>query len=330
LLRNRHTLVMAFVLFAWGASAEAQTSTAEERALAFLQREVPRWSRKNHCFSCHNNGDGARALYAGLRAGFAIAPTATQDTTAWLSDPERWEHNGGDGPFSDKRLARLQFTTALAAARRAGAVRDQRPLLRAAAGLAQDQAEDGSWPIEGENEPGSPVVYGRLLATFLARESLRAADPAAFRKPIDRGGRWLLGQQIKTVTDASVMLMVTAAVPSPRSPDIRKRCIALLRRAQADSGGWGPFVKSPPEVYDTALALIGLNGIREAPPVRTLIARGRAYLIGEQQADGSWIETTRPPGAESYAQRISTCGWATMALLETRSMSLPGADDPKP
>ena len=41
----------------------------EGRALAFLCREVPRWSRENHCFSCHNNGDAARALYAGDRIG---------------------------------------------------------------------------------------------------------------------------------------------------------------------------------------------------------------------------------------------------------------------
>ncbi len=45
--------------------------------------------------------------------------------------------------------------------------------------------------------------------------------------------------------------------------------------------------------------------------------RGRAFLIAEQRADGSWPETTRPTGGESYAQRISTAGWAAMALLLT-------------
>ena len=36
--------------------------TPEEKAVAFLSREVPRWSRQKHCFSCHNNGDAAQAL----------------------------------------------------------------------------------------------------------------------------------------------------------------------------------------------------------------------------------------------------------------------------
>src|SRR4029077_11876182 len=93
--------------------------------------------------------------------------------------------------------------------------------------------------------------------------------------------------------------------------------IDLLRRGQADDGGWGPYVTSPPETFDTALALLGLAKSGGSDQARRMIARGRAFLIVRQQDDGSWIETTRPPGAESYAQRISTTGWATLALLAT-------------
>ena len=39
-------------------------STAESRALAYLASEVPRWSRENKCYSCHNDGDAARAARA--------------------------------------------------------------------------------------------------------------------------------------------------------------------------------------------------------------------------------------------------------------------------
>lgn len=51
--------------------------------------------------------------------------------------------------------------------------------------------------------------------------------------------------------------------------------------------------------------------------MKAMIARGRKFLIKEQHDDGSWPETTRPPGNASYAERISTAGWATMALLAT-------------
>jgi hypothetical protein len=41
-------------------------------------------------------------------------------------------------------------------------------------------------------------------------------------------------------------------------------------------------------------------------------------LLARQATDGSWPATTRPPGVESYAQQLSTTGWATLALLATR------------
>jgi hypothetical protein len=45
------------------------------------------------------------------------------------------------------------------------------------------------------------------------------------------------------------------------------------------------------------------------------IAKGKAFIESQQRPDGCWPETTRPAGQESYAQRISTTGWALLALL---------------
>jgi hypothetical protein len=294
--------------------------TAEARAVEFLVREVPLWPRENHCFSCHNNGDAARALYEASRAGLRVPAEAMAGTTAWLTRPSGWDHNGGDGPFSDKRLARVAFTSALAAATRTGSNRDRAALQDAALGLARDQAEDGSWTLEGEPSPGSPAAYGRALATFLARESLAAADPARFRGAIGRADGWLMRREPVTVADASVGLMVIAtAAESPASAARRREALDLLRRAQADDGGWGPYVTSPPETFDTSLALLALARCGDASdPVRRMIARGRAFLVAGQREDGSWAETTRPSGGTSYAQRISTTGWAALALLATR------------
>ncbi len=311
-------IVTLFLLPTVVLAAEPRRQGPEERALAFLAVEVPRWSRENHCFSCHNNGDAARALYAGLQAGYAIPPSALAETNNWLGNAERWEHNGGEGPFSDKRLARLQFTAALASATDAGQARAPENFKRAAARLARDQSPDGSWPLEGETEPGSPTTYGPFLATYVARESLQAADHVRFRGAIDRAGHWLDGHEARSIMDVSVALLVSAGSASPRAIEARRRCLDRLRKAQSDDGGWGPFAVSPPENFDTALALIALVRIESPTATRGLIARGRGFLIARQQADGSWLETTRPPGAESYAQRISTTGWAALALIATR------------
>ena len=194
----------------------------EARAVAFLSREVPRWSRENHCYSCHNNGDAARALYQASRAGIDVPPASLADTTRWLSRPAGWDHNGGDGPFSDKRLARIVFTTSLQTALATRWIEDRAPLVRAAELLALDQVADGSWPLEGEEGTGSPATYGRPLATLLARDSLASADNGRYRAAIDRANGWLSRQELLTIADASVCLLAGGKLP-PVSVDRYQR-----------------------------------------------------------------------------------------------------------
>jgi Squalene-hopene cyclase C-terminal domain len=326
-------LAISVVLFFIGRLAGDQVAparpTSEAKAVAFLSREVPRWSRRNHCFSCHNNGDAARALLQAAQAGYGVPADALDETIAWLEKPGEWEHNGGKGPYSDKRLARVAFTAALATAVFTGRVQNRSALVEAAGRLAIDQAADGSLPIEGDDAASAPATYGRPLATLLSRQSLAAADPVRFRASIDRADIWLQKLKVQTVTDASVSLLAFAAAKRPVPADRQNRSLDLIARAQAQDGGWGPDSFSPPEPFDTALALLALSKCASTAPVQLLIARGRKFLIAEQQGDGSWTETTRPPGNVSYAERISTTGWATMALLATAAPR-PPLDSPAP
>src|SRR5437763_16050575 len=105
--------MLTVALLVWSALPDAKAAlhaaTPEGRAVAFLSREVPQWSAENKCYSCHNNGDAARALYAAKRLGRPVGDAALADTTRWLSKPAGWDKNGGDGEFNDKRRANLQF-----------------------------------------------------------------------------------------------------------------------------------------------------------------------------------------------------------------------------
>jgi hypothetical protein len=66
------------------------------------------------------------------------------------------------------------------------------------------------------------------------------------------------------------------------------------------------------------VAVLALAAQERTAETDAMLLAGRKYLLAEQLDDGSWIETTRPSGARSYAQRLSTSGWATLALLATR------------
>lgn len=297
---------------AFSLQAPRQVSSAESRAVAFLAKEVPAWSRNNRCFSCHNNGDGARALYLAKKDKIHFPSDAISDTTAWLMQPDRWDKNKVELRFSDKRLADIQFASALQAALEAGQVTSNRPLQIAASKLVKGQSADGSWPVDTGAPAGSPATYGTSLATAMAVRYLSQMTPRNFEAAIKNGKEWLRKSKPTSVPAAAARVLAGA--------DQTGKGGDYLLRAQLPAGAWGPYVDSPPEVFDTALALLALHEIaqRDRKPTMTLVLnRGRKYLIGQQEADGGWQATTRPSGSESYAQRISTTAWATLALLKS-------------
>src|SRR4051794_35289309 len=125
LRRGRFGLLSLALLFA-GCSSFPHTpdpaNLAEKRAVGYLSREVPAWSKANGCFSCHNNGDGARALYLASQKGYRLQPQILEATTRWLKTPALWNENKGDPGFNDQRLANLQFAASLRAAVKADAI----------------------------------------------------------------------------------------------------------------------------------------------------------------------------------------------------------------
>lgn len=298
-------------------------SAAESRALAFLAREVPRWQSENHCFSCHNNGDAARALYMARRLSRAVDPQALRETSAWLARPGEWRNNGGDPRAADHRLAAIQFASALAAASDAGPLEagkktappDDTPLVAAGQLLVKFQRPDGSWQVDDAGQLGSPATYGTPLATWSARQVLVKAGGLRFRESIAKADRWLSNLRPRSVLDAGVALMYLES-QGPPSADQQRMLIDLLIEWQTARGGWGPYRGSPPQVFDTAIALVALSGF-ENDAARQAVASGRQWLLDQQLEEGSWPETTRPAGSQSYAQRISTTAWATIALLAT-------------
>jgi hypothetical protein len=168
----------ALVLRASSQSQSPSSSgSAEARAVAYLAREVPAWRREHPCYSCHNNGDAARALVAALERKHDVR-AAVDDTLKWLAAPRRWESNaGGEGGGDDKVLARIQFAHAATAAAAASLI-SKDALREAATIVSVDQQRDGSWQLDSSDSIGSPATYGTTLATVFARRTLAAAAPS--------------------------------------------------------------------------------------------------------------------------------------------------------
>jgi hypothetical protein len=317
-------MALAAVALASATVARAQADpggAAEAKAIAYLAREVPRWRQENACYSCHNNGDAARALIVGLQRRHAVRP-AIEDTLGWLSDPSRWQSNpGGKGGGDDKRLARIQFASATVTASTASLV-PQAAVEAAAALVASDQRDDGSWQLDASTSIGSPATYGTPLATAVALRVLSESRALSRSAAIARGRAWLRGVDPVNVPDAVAIILMAH---TREDVDRQRAALEFLKRAQGRDGGWGAYTTTASEPFDTAIAMLALTEISKRPPgeaqvyspseLQSALDRGRGFLIREQLSDGSWPETTRPARQESYAQRISTTAWAVLALM---------------
>jgi len=310
------TLLCGLVLGCSSNSAPVHASkelAAERKAVAFLQREVPAWRRINGCFSCHNNGDGARALFIAISKGHRVNSKSIADTLSWLSKPQQWDHNKGDPGFSDQRLADIQFAAALVSAVDAK-VATSSALLDAAKRVSAGQDKSGEWPIDRGNPVGSPATYGSALATFMAAQVLQRTP--GYSAQLERARAKLNQIKPNAPVSAAVVLLSAEGRGHTNAPS----ALRLIEKSQTSDGGWGPYADSPPEPFDTAVVLIALGSVKHEWNGNTLnsILRGREFLLREQLNDGSWPATTRPPRGQSYAQQISTTAWALIALMETR------------
>lgn len=299
-------------------------AAAIAKGVDYLKVEVPKWKAEHPCYSCHNNGDAARALLVASAKGYDIG-TSLDDTLAFLKQPSRWDQNKAQPGFDDKTLAKIQFASVLAVAERHGKAAST-DLEAAAKLLVADQKPDGSWTLDSSQSLGSPVNYGTLIATWSARSTLIASGMQPDNFTIVQADRWIRGLTPENVLDASATLLAIELSGDVMAENLRRASLSILRTGQAPSGGWGPYVTAASQVFDTALAVLALSVLDTEPrlarsayrpeELREAIAKGKKYIASEQRPDGSWPETTRPAHQESYAQRISTTGWALLALLQ--------------
>jgi len=293
------------------------------KGLDYLKVEVPKWKAEHPCYSCHNNGDATRALLVAASKGYDIG-TSLDDTLAFLKQPSKWDQNKAPAGFDDKALARVQFASALAVAERHGKAAST-DLEAAAKLLVNDQKPDGSWQLDQSQSLGSPATYGTIIATWSARSTLISSGLQPDNFTVVQADKWIRGLTPENVLDASGTILALELSSDVMAENLRRTCLSILRNGQSPAGGWGPYVTASPQVFDTALAVLALSSLEVEPrlarsayrveELKEAIANGKKYIVSQRRPDGSWPETTRPANQESYAQRISTTGWAMLALL---------------
>jgi hypothetical protein len=291
----------------------AAASPVIAKGVLYLRESLSKW----------RSGDAIRALLEAGARGYEIG-SSLDDTLNFLKRPSTWDQDKTPGGFGDQRLARVQLASALAVAERHGKAAST-DLEAAAKLLVADQAATGSWELGESQGLGSPATYGAILATWSARTSLIASGMQPDNFTIVQADRWLRGLTVENVFDASALLLALDLTGDVMADGLRRTALSIVRTGQAESGGWGPSATAPPQVFDTALAVLALSALNVEPRIArstyrpeellAAIAKGQTFIESQQQPDGSWPETTRPAGQKSDIQRISTTAWALLALL---------------
>ena len=315
------TLLLCSVVLS--AQQDHPHAAAIAKGVDYLKVEVPKWKAGHPCYSCHNNGDATRALLVAQSKGYDIG-SSLDDTLQFLKQPAIWDQNKAPAGIDDQTLATIQFASALAVAERHGKAAST-DLEAAAKLLVAKQQPDGSWQLDDAQSLGSPATYGTLIATWSARTSLIASGLQPDNFTIVQADKWIRGGKPENVLDAAATILALELSGDVMAENLRRDCLSILRTGQAKDGGWGPDVTAAPQVFDTALAVLALSSLEVEPrlarsayrpeELKEAIASGKKFIASQQRPDGSWPETTRPANQESYAQRISTTGWAMLAML---------------
>jgi hypothetical protein len=251
-------------------------AVAAARAVNFLkQRLAPK----------QPNGEMVRALIVAGAKGYDVGPSVDA-VLPILKSPAQWPKG-----------ERIGFAHALAAAERHGRAAST-DLAAAAKLLTADQQQDGS--------------YGSMLDTWRARQTLIESGMQPDDVWIILIDRWVRSvSQLDSTSEVAAALLALDLTSDVMADNLRRSSLGYLRNAQTKEGGWGPKADKP-TIIDTALAVMALSVLDVEPrlarstyrpeELKEAIARGKAYLVSQQQPDGSW------QGGGSIA-------WALLALL---------------
>ena len=84
-------------------------------------------------------------------------------------------------------------------------------------------------------------------------------------------------------------------------PKIIERVAAELRRLQRPDGGWAQLSNLSSDAYGTGLSLNALH-VAGMPVGSPIYQRGVAFLLTNQEKDGSWHVRSRSPEIQPYFQ----------------------------
>lgn len=319
------TAALALALVGLSDPTPAEIRAAAEKAIPRIEASLAEYSRQRDCFACHHHGVGLIALTTAGARGLKIdadlireqAEVTAADLNSSLDAYRKGQGQGGGATRAGYALWALDV---------AGYPPDE--TTAAVAGFLLGRDRDG-WQTASRRPPTESSPF---TTTYVALRALnRYAGPdreAKLAERLVKAREWLLATPAED-TESRVFRLRALKLAGADADAIQSAAADLLK-SQGESGGWRQNDDLAPDAYATATALVALQDAgaltTEAPTYR----RGLAFLIRDQQPDGTWQVTSRsrpfqayfesgfPYGKDQFISMSATC-WAVTAL----SLALP-------
>jgi len=308
--------------------------TSATKAAKLMERSVGAFAPNIPCASCHHNNMPLWAFSVardhGIPVNAELSRKVAIKTYGFLKDVD---HAVQGSFFVDPSLEGGQL---FAIAETAG-VRPSVTTALHVRRLASLQREDGRWVTFDSRPPHSSSL---LMTTAFSAKAIADFMPVQFAAERDarlaKARQWLVNAKPVSVEDHAFRLLGLMWTKASRE-EIQAAADLLLKEQSAD-GSWAQVVGRTADAYGTGEALAALKMTGTAPA--DAYARGAAWLVKNQLADGSWLVKTRlhevapisPPYMETgfphgRNQIVSMVGttWALMAL----SLGLPEKRQPQ-
>ncbi|MBM4069192.1 MAG: terpene cyclase/mutase family protein [Planctomycetes bacterium] len=328
-MRMLVTLVMAgcpSVALAQAAQPKQDAvEAAIERGLGFLVKDALAWKATHKCVSCQHAALVIWSMREARQRGHAVDDPVLAELTKWVAE-------SGDGKTSVPRPKGLPkalnakavwFALVLAADPKPDAA-VHKSLTALWNTVKSDQAEKGNWVSWPETRPpifGNSDDSMTALATLALLPAVATGLDGA-KAARDKGVRWLT----ETRTDDDPQSIAMRLVLWKRLGRPAKEWEPLARRIkerQNADGGWSQAKNMASDAWASGQALYALAhaGSSARDPA---VARGQAFLVKTQRANGSWPMTSRPtkPGDTGSPGLIPITGagsaWGVLGLVRSR------------
>jgi len=305
--------------------------TAVTRGLKRLEQGSSSYIKNRQCFSCHHQAVTLAAYQAARQRGLEVSAERQKeqlDFTLATFKPRLSQIRKGDGVGGGNTMTGYGLFALSAAGHPADEV---------TAALVEflliRQRGDGSWPATANRPPseGSKFTTAALALQALKTYAGANKEPAEkddraqrIHKVWTRGRDWLLDSKPASTEDRTFHLrgLVTVEAEARVIETARQQ---LLGEQRSD-GSWAQLADRDGDAYATAQALVALRRAGLAVEDRGFQA-GIRYLLKTQNADGSWLVTTRSrpiqtffdngdPGGKSQFISFLATAWGVTALLE--------------